>query len=49
MMEEISNEAASFASHLRIPTLCWIYENNHVTIKGHTDITFSDDVADRFL
>jgi transketolase len=49
MMEGISNEAASFAGHLRIPNLCWIYDNNHVTIEGHTDLTFSDDVACRFL
>ena len=49
MMEGISNEAASFAGHLRIPNLCWIYDNNHVTIEGHTDLTFSDDVAGRFL
>ena len=49
MMEGISNEAASLAGHLRIPNLCWIYDNNHVTIEGHTDLTFSDDVACRFL
>jgi transketolase len=49
MMEGISNEAASFAGHLRIPNLCWIYDNNHVTIEGHTDLTFSDDIACRFL
>ena len=49
MMEGISNEAASLAGHLRIPNLCWIYDNNHVTIEGHTELTFSDDVACRFL
>jgi transketolase len=49
MMEGISNEAASLAGHLRIPNLCWIYDNNHVTIEGHTDLTFSDDVACRFM
>ena len=49
MMEGISNEAASLAGHLRIPNLCWIYDNNHVTIEGHTELAFSDDVACRFL
>ncbi len=49
MMEGVSNEAASLAGHLKLPNLCWIYDNNHVTIEGHTDLAFSDDVATRFI
>ncbi len=49
MMEGVSNEAASIAGHFRLGNLCWIYDNNHITIEGHTDWTFSDDVATRFI
>jgi len=49
MMEGISNEAASLAGHLQLDNLCWVYDNNHVTIEGHTNIAFGDDVASRFL
>src|SRR5499433_433760 len=49
MMEGISNEAASLAGHLGLSNLCWIYDNNHITIEGHTALAFGDDVATRFL
>jgi transketolase len=49
MMEGISNEAASLAGHMRLSNLCWIYDNNHITIEGRTALAFSDDVAARFL
>ena len=49
MMEGISSEAASFAAHQRLSNLCWIYDSNRVTIEGHTDIAFTEDVAARFL
>ena len=48
MMEGVSGEAASLAGHLRLSNLCWIYDNNHITIEGHTDLAFSEDVATRF-
>ncbi|MGW1074897.1 transketolase [Streptomyces sp. NPDC002537] len=49
MMEGISSEAASLAGHQQLSNLCWIYDSNRVTIEGHTDITFTEDVAARFL
>lgn len=49
MMEGISSEAASFAGHQKLGNLCWIYDNNHITIEGHTALTFSEDVAGRFM
>ena len=49
MMEGLSNEAASFAGHQMLGNLCWIYDSNRITIEGHTDLAFSDDVAARFL
>ncbi len=48
LMEGVSNEAASIAGHLKLPNLCWIYDNNHITIEGKTDLAFDEDVATRF-
>ena len=49
MMEGVTSEAASLAGHLGLSNLCWIYDSNRVTIEGHTDIAFTEDVAARFL
>jgi len=49
MMEGVASEAASLAGHLRLSNLCWIYDSNRVTIEGHTDIAFTEDVAGRFI
>src|SRR5258705_6399742 len=49
LMEGISSEAASLAAHWKLSNLCWIYDNNRITIEGHTALAFSEDVATRFL
>jgi transketolase len=49
MMEGLSGEAASLAGHLKLSNLCWVYDNNKITIEGHTDWAFSEDVATRFI
>jgi transketolase len=49
MMEGISGEAASLAGHLKLSKLCWIYDNNRITIEGHTALAYSDDVATRYM
>ena len=49
LMEGVASEAASLAGHLGLGNLCWIYDNNHITIEGKTRITFTEDVEARFL
>jgi len=49
MMEGVSSEAASIAGHLKLNNLCWIYDNNHITIEGSTDLAFTEDIAARFM
>jgi transketolase len=49
LMEGVGAEAASLAGHLELDNLCWIYDNNHITIEGNTRIAFTEDVAARFL
>jgi transketolase len=49
LMEGVSSEAASAAGHLALDNLCWIYDNNHITIDGRTELAYGDDVAARFM
>jgi transketolase len=49
MMEGVASEAASLAGHMKLSNLCWIYDNNKITIEGHTALAFTEDVATRFL
>jgi transketolase len=48
LMEGVASEAASLAGHLRLDNLCWIFDNNHITIEGDTQLTFTEDVGARF-
>ncbi len=48
MMEGVSAEAASMAGHLKLSNLCWIYDSNHISIEGATDLAFDEDVGLRF-
>lgn len=48
LMEGVASEAASLAGHLKLANLCWIYDDNTVTIEGHTELAFSEEVAKRF-
>ena len=47
-MERVGAEAASLAGHPALDNLCWIYDNNHITIEGNTAIAFTEDVMARF-
>jgi transketolase len=49
LMEGVSSEAASIAGHLKLDNLCWVYDNNQITIDGKTHLTYDDDVAARFM
>jgi transketolase len=49
LMEGVTAEAASLAGHLGLDDLCWVYDNNHITIEGQTSLAFTEDVAARFL
>ena len=49
LMEGVTSEAASLAGHLGLDNLCWVYDNNHITIEGSTSLAFTEDVATRFL
>ena len=48
LMEGVAYEAASIAGHLKLSNLCWMYDDNHITIEGETDLAFSEDVGKRF-
>ena len=48
LMEGVSSEAASLAGHLELSNLCWVYDDNKITIEGETDLAFSEDVGRRF-
>jgi transketolase len=49
LMEGVGSEAASLAGHLGLGNLCWIYDNNRITIEGSTSIAFTEDVIARFI
>ena len=49
LMEGVASEAASLAAHLGLDNLCWVYDNNHITIEGSTRLAFTEDVETRFL
>src|SRR2546426_11372339 len=49
LMESVASEAASLAGHLGLDNLCWVYDNNHITIEGQTSRAFTEDVPTRLL
>ncbi len=48
LMEGVANEAASIAGHLKLDNLCWVYDDNHITIEGNTELAYDEDTATRF-
>jgi len=48
-MEGVAGEAASLAGHLQLSNLCWIYDNNRITLDGPASWSFSEDVMTRFI
>ncbi|MCC9655224.1 transketolase [Rhodopirellula halodulae] len=48
LMEGIATEAASIAGHLKLDNLCWLYDDNNITIEGDTDLAFSEDMGKKF-
>ena len=49
MMEGVASEAASLAGHLKLSNLCWIYDENHVTLDGLANVSFTEEVGERFV
>ncbi len=48
LMEGVACEAASIAGHLKLSNLCWIYDDNGITIEGHTDLAFTENMPEKF-
>jgi len=48
LMEGIATEAASTAGHLKLSNLCWIYDDNKITIEGDTELAFTEDIPGKF-
>src|SRR5690606_22045962 len=48
LMEGVATEAASIAGHLGLSNLCWLYDDNNITIEGETELAFSEDIGKKF-